>query len=207
MGNSFGSYNVRLYAYYFPDKVCGVILTDGLHEKGMLNLLWSLKLLKLFFLSGFLISTFGAMLGLIRLLGNCQVFELIKPQLKKIDHETLILVKRSFYFPKHWLTMAREMWNLETSAIQLKQASNLGNIPLISIKSAAFFKPTFLTFFLPLKAADKLRDTMHIELLKLSSDATQIVASNSSHFVWVDEPEVIIKAVEILVKKYKNDLP
>ncbi len=31
VGDSFGSYNVRLYAHTFPEKVVGMVLTDGLH--------------------------------------------------------------------------------------------------------------------------------------------------------------------------------
>ncbi|MDJ0581641.1 alpha/beta hydrolase [Crocosphaera sp.] len=196
VGDSFGSYNVRLYAHYFPERVCGIVLTDGLHEKGMLNLPLSVKLLKTFFLSGFIISIVGATLGLIRLLGDLKVFELIKPQLKKFDRDSLILVKQSFYHPKHWLTMAREIWNLETSATQVKKANNLGNIPLISIKAKTFFNPSIFTFFLPLKAINKIRNIIHDELLKLSSNSSQILANKSSHFVWIDEPEIIISAIK-----------
>ncbi|MDJ0729747.1 MAG: alpha/beta hydrolase [Crocosphaera sp.] len=201
VGDSFGSYNVRLYAHYFPEKVCGIILTDGLHEKAMLNLPLSVKLLKLFFLLGFIMSIFGAILGLIRLLGNLQIFELIKPQLKKFDQDSLKLVKQSFYHPKHWLTMAREIWNLETSATQVQKANNLVNIPLISIKSKTFFHSSIFTVFLPLKATNKLRDIIHNELLQLSSNSSQILANNSSHFVWIDEPEIIILSIEKLVNK------
>ena len=32
VGDSFGSYNVRLYANQFPEKVVAIVLTDGLHE-------------------------------------------------------------------------------------------------------------------------------------------------------------------------------
>ena len=49
MGDSFGSFNVRLYAHYFTEKVAGIILTDGLHEAGMLQMPFLLKFLKLFF--------------------------------------------------------------------------------------------------------------------------------------------------------------
>ncbi len=196
VGDSFGSYNVRLYAHYFPDKVCGIVLTDGLHEQGMLNLPLSVKLLKSFFLSGFIISILGATFGLIRLLGNFKVFELIKPQLNKFNRDSLMLVKQSFYHPKHWLTMAREIWNLETSATQVQKANNLGNIPLISIKAKTFFHPSIFTFFFPLKATNKIRNIIHEELLKLSSNSSQILANNSSHFVWIDEPEMIILAIK-----------
>ena len=43
LGDSFGSYNMRLYAHKFSDKVKGIILTHGLHEAGMLNMPLLLK--------------------------------------------------------------------------------------------------------------------------------------------------------------------
>ncbi len=46
IGNSFGSYNMRLYAHYFPEEVVGMILTDGLHEKLMLAMPFSMQILK-----------------------------------------------------------------------------------------------------------------------------------------------------------------
>ncbi|MGK7883879.1 MAG: alpha/beta hydrolase, partial [Crocosphaera sp.] len=120
----------------------------------------------------------------------------IKPQLKKFDRDSITLVKQSFYHPKHWLTMAREIWNLDTSATQVKKANNLGNIPLISINAKTFFNSSIVTFFLPLKAINKIRNIIHDKLLKLSSNSSQILANNSSHFVWIDEPEIIISAIK-----------
>ena len=52
VGDSLGSYNMRLYAHRFPDKVAGMVLTDGLHEAGMLDMSADLRLLKAIFLSG-----------------------------------------------------------------------------------------------------------------------------------------------------------
>jgi pimeloyl-ACP methyl ester carboxylesterase len=48
IGNSFGSYNVRLYAATFPDQVVGMVLTDGLHERKMLRMPLQLQALRLF---------------------------------------------------------------------------------------------------------------------------------------------------------------
>ncbi len=121
MGNSFGSYNVRLYAHMFPEKVVGIVLTDGLNEKEMLKMPFSLQALKLFFMSGFLMSIFGSVLGIVRLLGNVGVFELIKKELRQFPSATKKIVKRSFYHPQHWLTMWREMWNLDISGRQVSQ--------------------------------------------------------------------------------------
>ena len=201
IGNSFGSYNVRLYAHKFAQKVAGLVLTDGLHETEMLKMPVQLKALKLFFISGFIMSIFGSILGIIRLLKVCGVFEFIKPELRHFSANKLNSVKRSFCRPKHWVTMIREMVNLEESARQVSVAKNLGALPIVSIKASSFFKPSFLTFFIPLKSTNKLRDKMHVELSKLSTDCLQLEASNSDHFVWIDRPDAIVDAVNILLDK------
>ena len=97
--------------------------------------------------------------------------------------------------------MWREMWNLETSARQVHQVKNLGNLPIVSIKANTFFNRSIWTFFMPVKSADKLRERMHAQLLKLSTDCTQLQANRSGHFVWIDEPEIILAAIQKLLQK------
>jgi pimeloyl-ACP methyl ester carboxylesterase len=201
VGDSFGSYNLRLYAHQFPDEVQGLVLTDGLHEDSMLALPWSVGILKAFFTASFGFVAIGAALGIVRTLGTLGVFELIKPELKKFNSIDLQHVKRSFYSANHWLTMGREMWNLDTSGRQLKAAGNLGDLPIVSIKSQTFLRPLFGIKLLSLAAADRVRDRIHLDLLKLSSNTTQILADRSSHFVWIDQPEAIVDAVASLDAK------
>jgi pimeloyl-ACP methyl ester carboxylesterase len=201
VGNSFGSYNVRLYAHYYPEEVLGIILTDGLSETSMLKLPFALKVIKLFFLSGFLISLFGAILGIVRILGNLRIFEFIKPELRQFSPKIVTRVKRSFYRPQHWLTMARELWNLEKSANQVKVANSFSDLPIINIKANSFFKRSPWNFYLPLNQVDEFRDKMHVNLLQLSNNTTQLSASQSSHFVWIDQPQIIITAIEQLISQ------
>jgi pimeloyl-ACP methyl ester carboxylesterase len=199
IGDSFGSYNMRLYAYQYPQKVVGLILTDGLHEAGMLKMPFALKALKLFFVSGFLMSILGAGLGIIRLLTLVGCMELLKPALRHLPRHVLAPVKRSFCRPKHWLTMTREMLNLEVSGRQVSQAQSLGDLPIISIKAASFFTPSFWTAVIPLRSANQLRERMHQAIDTLSTNCQQHLAQKSSHFVWVDQPDVIINAVKMLL--------
>lgn len=201
VGDSFGSYNMRLYAHRFPKQVQGLVLTDGLHEQGMLAMSWPLQLLKLIFISGFLMSIVGAGLGIIRTLRLLRVFELLKPQLRQFSRTELAPVTRSFCRPKHWLTMARELWSMNASGRQLKVANQLGDLPVVTIKSASFFTPAFWTVLIPLKGINRLRDRIHIALMEVSSDCTQLQASESSHFVWVDQPEIMIQAVKLILNK------
>lgn len=200
IGDSFGSYNLRLYAHHFRDRVSGLILTDGLHERAMLSLPWSVGLLKAFFTFSFGFVAIGAALGIVRFLGNLGVFELIKPELKKFSRLDLQQVKRSFYTHHHWLTMGREIWSLDNSGRQLQVADDLGDLPIISIKSQTFLRPLFGLKLLSLTTADRVRDRIHIDLLKLSTNCQQLAAPNSSHFVWIDEPELIVKAVALVLE-------
>lgn len=201
VGDSFGSYTMRLYAGLYPEKVAGIVLTDALHEQEMLRMPVALRALKLMFLSGFLISIVGSALGLVRALGNLGVFERLKPELRRCPQAPLHWVKRSFYRPRHWLTMARELWSLDVSARQVAAAHRPFTIPVASIKAASFFTPALWTGLIPLKSANQLRDKMHRELRHLSSDFLEIEASRSSHFVWIDQPDVIISAVRTVLDR------
>ncbi|MEL7349964.1 MAG: alpha/beta fold hydrolase [Cyanobacteria bacterium P01_A01_bin.116] len=199
VGNSLGSYNMRLYAHRFPEKVAGMVLTDGLHEKALLNMPWSLRLLQAFFFSGFVMSILGAALGFVRVAANIGIFELLKPPLKDFPRSNLRPVVRSFYRPKHWFTMAREISQLDKSGQQLQAANDFGQLPIVNIKASHFLAPTRLTKCLPLAAADKLRNDMHTDLMALSTRCTQLPAAKSTHFVWIDQPEVIVNAVQLLL--------
>jgi pimeloyl-ACP methyl ester carboxylesterase len=201
VGDSFGSYNMRLYAHNFPEEVVGIVLTDGLHESLMLKMPISLQLLKLFFTISFAIASFGATLGIVRFLGIIGTFEILKKELQNFSPESLKVVKKSFYSTKHWLTMFREMWSLNASGHQVQKAHDFGNIPIINIKAGTFLKPTFGIIKFSIPHADKLRNKMQDNLLTLSSNCQQLYAEKSSHFVWVDTPEMILKAVREVLQK------
>jgi pimeloyl-ACP methyl ester carboxylesterase len=56
VGDSFGSYNMRLFAHSYPEQVSGLIMTDSLHQDQMLSLPLCLKILKIFFVITTIIS-------------------------------------------------------------------------------------------------------------------------------------------------------
>ncbi|MGK7922542.1 MAG: alpha/beta fold hydrolase [Trichodesmium sp.] len=206
VGNSFGSYNVRLYAHRFPEKVMGMVLTDGLHETGMLKMSIPLQALKLLFISGFVMCTFGSILGIIQLFRKCGIFELLKPELRQFSQESRNYVKRSFCRSKHWITMCREMLNLNKSGNQVTIANQFDSMPIVSIKANSFFQPAWWSFLIPLKAANQLRDKMHEEFSHLSTNFVELQANKSGHFVWIDQPDVIVDAVKIVLDCSEKDI-
>lgn len=52
---------------------------------------------------------------------------------------------------------------------------------------------------MPIRTVNKFRDKMHNKLLKLSSNCQQLEASKSSHFIWIDQPEIILEAIQLLL--------
>jgi pimeloyl-ACP methyl ester carboxylesterase len=200
IGNSFGSYNVRMYAHLYPQNVLGLVLTDGLHETPMLAMGFRLRALKFLFVSGFVMSIFGSILGLIRWLSICGCFELLKPGLRRFSQQKRSWVKRSFCRPKHWITMSREMLSLDKSAQQLRLAKDLGALPIVNIKAGSFFRPSLATGMIPLRQANQLREEIHQKLQRLSTNCQQLEASRSDHFVWIDQPEIIVDAVKKIIE-------
>ena len=97
--------------------------------------------------------------------------------------------------------MSREIVNLDKSSEQVSIAKHFGTLPIVSIKAASFFKPAFWTTFIPLQSINQLRDKMHLELSQLSTDCLQVEASQSGHFVWVDQPDLLVKAVKTVINK------
>ncbi len=206
IGDSFGSYNMRLFAHSYSEQVVGLIMTDGLHEEQMLSLPFRLQLLKLFFAISFLCVSIGAMLGVVRIVGVLGIFEIIKPELKRCNPDRLKQVKRSFYRSNHWFTMAREMIKLDTSGRQLRVANDLGSLPVVNIKATTFLRipgPTFLWGWL-MNLANQARDQIHISLNEVSTDSQQLPAPHSSHFVWVDQPEIMVAAVELVIDQINS---
>ncbi len=203
LGDSFGSYNMRLFAHSYPEQVVGLVMTDGLHERPMLSLPLRLGLLKLFFTISFGFVGVGALLGIVRVVGMLGLFEKIKPELKQCDPVRLQQVKRSFYRASHWWTMAREMIGLDASGRQLRVANELGNLPVMNIKAGTFLKlpgdPILWNWLI--HQADLVRDRIHLDLAKVSNDTQQFSSIRSSHFVWVDQPEIMVAAVEQVIDR------
>lgn len=206
IGDSFGSYNMRLFAHNYPQQVIGLIMTDGLHPNQMLSLPLRLKILKIFFALSFVFVSVGAALGIVRIFGLVGIFEIIKPQLKRCEPIRLQQVKRSFYRASHWFTMAREMFSLDTSGRQLQAANDLGDLPVINIKAATFLRIPLPAIFWNwlMNPADRARDQIHLALIKVSTNSEQLWAPQSSHFVWVDQPEIMVEAVKSMITQTKS---
>ncbi len=83
--------------------------------------------------------------------------------------------------------------------------TTLGDIPLIVLSRG---QPTPL--FDPALAAevieqmDRVWQQMQAELVQLSPQGEQVVATESGHFIQLDQPELVIEAIEHIVAKARQ---
>jgi hypothetical protein len=170
----------------------------------MASLPLPLRTLRLFFVSGFVLSVVGSVLGFIRLIKVMGAFEVIKPELRRFSDRSRHWVMRSFCRPKHWITMSREMMNLDRSAREVSIAHACADLPINGIKARCFLKSSWWTALLPLRQADQWRDEMHKQLGRLSTNYVQLDASTGDHFVWIDQPDIIVEAVRRILRTIES---
>ena len=92
------------------------------------------------------------------------------------------------------------------SAAQTAATGSLGDLPLVVLSH----DPDKPSADLPADIAKPLNDSwekMQKELSQLSTRGTQVIAKNSSHYIQMDRPEVVIDAVRGVVDQVRAMLP
>src|SRR2546425_12776056 len=92
------------------------------------------------------------------------------------------------------------------SAAQTAATGSLGSMPLAVLSH----DPDKPSSELPADLAKPMNDAwekMQEELTHLSSRGTQVIAKNSSHYIQIDRPEIVIAAVRKVVDEARNTRP
>jgi len=93
------------------------------------------------------------------------------------------------------------------SAAQTSQTGSLSDMPLVVLSH----DPDKPSTDLPADLAKSVNDAwekMQEELVHLSTRGTQIVAKNSSHYIQVDRPDLVINAVrDVVAQSRKTEVP
>jgi hypothetical protein len=76
---------------------------------------------------------------------------------------------------------------------------------LLVIEASTFLQSSPLMDLLPRKIVDRTWSQMQQKLLELSDRSQLMFAENSSHFVWVDRPDVMIAAIRTVLEIIEND--
>ncbi|MDQ2776843.1 MAG: alpha/beta hydrolase [Acidobacteriota bacterium] len=182
VGFSIGALVARLYAIRYPAELFGMVLvdhaftdTDGAVESSAQDLLPPAGLDS----PPILISKTPIALDL----EDDRNFSKLPERGQELHRWTL-----SIHSVRPTVEMADECFS-EVDASEHKLPFPLGNMPLVVV-STLYDSPRY--------------KELQRKLLMLSHNSEQLFAKNSSHMVIIDQPEIVVRAIQEVVKKAKS---
>ncbi len=178
VGHSFGGCNALLFADLYPEETIGVILVDSVHEDMLrerstahFNFQWLLSAI-----------------GFKRLQGPSNaITEMFTPLPEQIRHMYIAQMNKISYTQ----TVSREMEALNESLCQLYERKvHLQDKPLIVITAGKFAD----------NSEEKAWTCLQKRLLLKSNRSKQIIADKSDHMINHHQPEIIIEAIQEILK-------
>jgi len=208
VGHSFGSFIVRGYAMRHPDAVAGLVLVDPAVEWLRPDTERAYRLRRAQYLAriGAVLAHVGiprALLALLvggapaapqrfsRLFGDtvAQTLGRLVSEVRKLPPETYPVMQAFWSEPKCYHAMADHMAALERDSTAIAQIVSPAEIPTIVISSGN-------------------QPVEQIEMQRMLADASHmgrhIIAARSSHWVQLDEPELVSGAVQQLVLQLRR---
>jgi pimeloyl-ACP methyl ester carboxylesterase len=205
VGHSFGGYVNRAYAHLYRDRVAGMVLVDSVHpaewkkptpeqlrmiETGLRYAWIAAWLARLGFVRFCLAqlargsprlgwaaaSAFGASMA--------AAVQRIAGEIRKLPAPILPVVRALWSQPKNFMSLGQHVAALPVSAAQAAAVRSLGDLPLVVVSGDHHAAPHI----------DWQRD-----LAQLSSCGRHLVASDCGHWVHLDHPEVVTRAIREVV--------
>ena len=191
VGHSLGGVNVRVYAHQHPDEVAGMVLVDSAHEDQTLfpeiqkineQGLKQLTLLKF-------LSYSGLMALAPQNIPNPGLPEDVYAQYQAINVSN-----------KNNDTYAAEMTTGKDSFAEVRSLniSSFENMPLIVLSRGRWDPIPFITESESQKSW-KIWQEIQSRLVCLSSESKQVIAEQSEHYIHIDQPDLVINAIQEVV--------
>jgi pimeloyl-ACP methyl ester carboxylesterase len=203
VGHSFGGLNMILFANENPDQVAGVVLVDSSHPDQLERLAAVPELIAL---QDAEIEAYKALEEQVKQ-GQIKAEDVLPMAPEGIAEDLRPAWAELFIQPKNLEASVLEYASLADSAAQVKENGTLGDIPLVVIAHGMATADS-----LPPEALEQLGitretldtfDTIWRELqedhLTRSTQSTLVIAENSTHYVYLSEPELVVDAIRGLV--------
>jgi pimeloyl-ACP methyl ester carboxylesterase len=191
VGHSMGGFDVRLYASLYRNEVVGMVLVDSSHPEQQKRLPPELKDLDATWLREQEFFEFTMPFGIPRLLGFCG------------NDAAIRAVDCNFHSVRESVA---ELKAISESAAQTATTGSLGDIPLVVLSHDPDTPQPDLPEDL-VKPANDAWQQMQEELAQLSSKGKQVIAKNSGHYIQLDRPDLVIKAVRSVVDQARDVQP
>jgi pimeloyl-ACP methyl ester carboxylesterase len=191
VGHSMGGFDVRLYASLYRNEVVGMVLVDSSHPEQQKRLPPELKDLDATWLREQEFLEFTMPFGIPRLLGFCG------------NDAAIRAVDCNFHSVRESVA---ELKAVSESAAQTAATGSLGDMPLVVLSHDPETPQPDLPEDL-VKPTNDAWQQMQEELANLSSKGKQVIAKNSGHYIQLDRPDLVIKAVRSVVDQAREAQP
>jgi pimeloyl-ACP methyl ester carboxylesterase len=188
VGHSMGGYDVRLFASLYRSEVAGMVLVDASHPDQENRFPRELKDMDRSWLREAEFLEYTTPFGLPRLFGFCE------------DNPVERAAECNFHTAREGIA---ELKAFPESAAETATTGTLGDMPLAVLSH----DPDKPSAELPADLAKPVNETwekMQEELAHLSSRGTQTIAKNSSHYIQIDRPDVVIDAIRGIVQQARD---
>ncbi len=205
VGHSFGGYVNRAFSHMYRNEVVGMVLVDSVHPAEWENPTpEQMRMIELGLRYAW-IAAWLARLGFVRFclarlargspglgwaaasafgIDTAAAVQRIAGEIRKLPPPILPIVRALWSQPKNFLSLGQYVAALPVSAVQAAAVSSLGHLPLV-VLSGDHHAPPY---------ADWQSD-----LAQLSSRGKHVVASDSGHWIHLDHPELVTRAIREVV--------
>jgi pimeloyl-ACP methyl ester carboxylesterase len=188
VGHSMGGYDVRVYTSMYPKEIVGMVLVDASHPDQENRFPAELKNLEGSWHREAQFITYTTPFGIPRLLGLCN------------DDPAFRAADCNWHSSREQLA---EVQSFPQSAAETAATGSLGDLPLAVLSH----DPDKPSNDLPpdlAKSVNEDWEKMQGELAHLSTRGTHTIAKNSSHYIQVDRPDVVIDAIQKVVEQARQ---
>jgi pimeloyl-ACP methyl ester carboxylesterase len=183
-----GGYDVRLFASLYRNEVAGMVLVDASHPEQDQRFPRALKDLEGSWLREAEFMEFTMPFGIPRLLGFCG------------NDVAVRAAECNFHSAREGVA---ELKAFPESAAQTAATGSLGDLPLAVLSHDPDKPQPDLPADLD-KPVNDAWEKMQEELAHLSTRGTQTIAKNSSHYIQIDRPDVVVQAIQKVVKEVRQ---
>jgi pimeloyl-ACP methyl ester carboxylesterase len=210
VGHSFGGYVNRAYVRLYRDRVAGMVLVDSAHpaewkkptpeqlrmiEAGLRYAWIAAWLARLGFVRFCLAQlargspSLGWAAASVFGVSMAAAVQRIAGEIRKLPAPILPVVRALWSQPKNFMSLGQHLSALPVSAAQAAAVRSLGDLPLVVVSGDHHAAPHI----------DWQRD-----LAQLSSCGRHLVASDCGHWVHLDHPEVVTRAIRDVVSAARS---
>ena len=190
VGHSMGGFDVRLYASLYRNEVAGLVLVDSSHPEQQKRLPPAINDLDATWLREQEFFEFTMPFGIPRLMGFCG------------NDDAIRAADCNFHTARE---SVEELKAISQSAAETANSGSLGDIPLVVLSHDPDIPQPDLPEDL-VKPTNDAWQQMQEELAHLSTRGKQVIAKNSSHYIQLDRPDLVVAAVRSVVDQARQAL-